>query len=322
MLRTETGTNAINDILLSDEDRTRSPSPAGAADCTGSVDMGHTPAGGRLNNLPTPSQPAFQSIDHRDFSSRSGEPALSQRLILKSSRPHGSSPAPPRSTSQPPGYNSTVNGLGSRRSRPETSHQKAVTMNRKMRIDRILFKKLAREHRQIQEQRTKEGHTKIFRAMKRIRDLPDAYDSEDAIDQAWGPGGLLPNSHNEPEDYGEEAIRMKKVLDRAVRRLLREEDDGLPSGSRGGYIKRKRKRDDVGTGDEQSAYSNRKRSRLNHGRAVSSRGPVRGGMQEEGLDELDFELLGESRDEDQMDAGMDAGEDSDDVTEDETIDGG
>jgi len=317
------GTNAINDILMSDDDRTRSPSPA-AVDHTDPLDVGLGPTGGRVSGLAAPILPAFQAV-HRDASIRGAEPAPAQRLILKSYRPSGSSPAPARTTSQPPAYNHIVNGTGSRRSRPETSHQKAVTVNRKMRIDRILFRRLVREHHQVQERRRKQGRTNVFRAMKRIRDLPDTYDSEDDVDYVWGPGGLLPNFRDEAEDYGEEAIRVKKVLDRAVRRLVREEDEVLPNGSKREYLKRKRKREDLGTGDEQSGCSIRKRSRIHSGRALSRhRSPFREEVQEEGLDDLDLDLLGERRDEEQLEMEMDGesgGDDSEDMSEDETMDG-
>lgn len=161
--------------------------------------------------------------------------------------------------------------------------------------------------------------------MKRIRDLPDTYDSEGDVDYAWGPGGLLPNFRDEPEDYGEEAIRIKTVLDRAVRRLVREENEVLPNGSKREYLKRKRKREDFGTGDEQSGFSIRKRSRIYSGRALSgNRSPMRDDVQEEGLDDLDLDLLGERRDDEQLDVEMDGdsgGEESEDMTEDETMDG-
>ena len=319
------GTNAINDILVSDTDRTRSPSPAGV-EFRDSLDAGHGSAGGRANGLPAHNLPAFQPIN-RDIAIQGADSIPSQRLILKTRpyRPPGSSPAPPRSSSQPPINNSITNGVGSRRSRPETSHQKAVTMNRKMRIDSILFKKLVREHRHVQERRKGEGRTNVFRAMKRIRDLPDTYDSEDDVEHSWGPGGLLPNLRDEPEDYGDEAIRVKKVLDRAVRRLVREENEGLPNGTKREYLKRKRKPEDFGTGDEQYGSSTRKRSRINGDHAFSKgRRPTREEVQEEGLDDLDLDLLGESRDDEQMDGEMDGesgGEDSDDMTEDETMDG-
>ena len=217
------------------------------------------------------------------------------------------------------------NSIGSRRSRPETSHQKAVIINRKMRIDSILFKKLVREQRRVKDRRREEGRTKVFRAMKRIRDLPDSYDSEDDLDHAWGPGGLLPNFRDEAEDYGEEATRIKKVLDRAVRRLVREENGGLHSGAKRGYLKRKRKRDDFGTGDERSGSTTRKRSRISGGGAFSKgSGLAREDIQEEGLDDLDLDLLGESREDEQLEAELDGesvGEDSEDMTEDEIVDG-
>lgn len=305
------GNNTIHDILMSDTDRTRSPSPA-FDDYNNSLNAGH---GGIIDGLPTHIQPAFQAVNR-------STPVHIPILKTKAYRPPGTSPAPPRSSSHGPG--NTMNGLGSRRSRPETSHQKAVTVNRKMRIDRILFRKIKKEHQVVREKRRMDGRTNIFRAMKRIRDLPDTYDSEDDLENAWGPGGLLPNFRREQEDFGEEAIRTKKVLDRAVRRLEREENGTFTNGSKREFLRRKRKREDLGGGGERYAATMRKRSRINVDNPWSKgRGPLRvGHVPEEGLDDLDLDLLGEGRDDEQVDGEMDgesAGEESDDMTEDETM---
>jgi hypothetical protein len=82
--------------------------------------------------------------------------------------------------------------------------------------------------------------------MSRIVDLPDDYDTDDA--GGFGPGGLVPSSA-EGEDFGGEARALRKVIERALRRLAREEG-GAVSGAGG----RKRKfealeREGVGSGD-------------------------------------------------------------------------
>ena len=310
---------------MSDTDRTRSPSPA-IVDYSDSLNAGHGIPSGRVNGLSMQNLPAFHAINRETPPVQGPESTSSQRLILKTRpyRPHGSSPAPPRSSSQPLVHNGIFNGVGSRRSRPETTHQKAVTMNRKMRIDSILFKKLLHEYNFVQDRRKQEGRTKVFRAMKRIRDLPDMYDSEDDREQSWGPGGLLPNFRDEPEDYGEEAVRVKKVLDRAVRRLVREETVGFPKGPKREYLKRKRKREDFGTGDDQPSFGIAKRTRIAGGpTSFKDRSSIRDEVQEEELDDIDLALLGERREDEQIEAEMDidsGGDGSDWLTEDENVD--
>ena len=191
-----------------------------------------------------------------------------------------------------------------------------------MRIDRILFEKLAMEHRRVRATRKKQGRTGIFRAMRRIRNLPDNYDTED--EDAWGPGGLFPE-REELEDYGEEATYAKKVLDRAVRRLTRELNEGTVDGSKREHRKRKRKPENVPTNDDQYGFTARKRSRFNDDYPSSrGRGPGRNQAAEEGLDDLDLDLLGESREEEQQEAeteGESGGEaeSGDEMTEDETV---
>ena len=249
-----------------------------------------------------------------------------QRLVLKTRMDHvpdSSSPAPPGS-GHPILQASNTNGLSQRRPRPETSHQKAVNINRKMRIDHILHKKLGSEHSKMRKRKRKESSSAGFTAMKRIQELPDDYNTED--EHAWGPGGLMPNP-GEDEDYGEEALRQKKAVDRAVRRLARE-DNGLPlNGLIKGYQKRKRKAEGY-TGDEgplERATAKRSRSNGSHGMR-----PERshdGDSHEEALDDLDLDLLGESRDDDHLedemdyDSGIDESEgEGDDMSEEEMMD--
>ena len=273
-------------------------------------------------------------------------------------RPEPSTPAPP-GISHPILHAGNSNGIISqRRPRPETSHQKAVNINRKMRIEHILHRQMVSQHTTIRKQKRKESSSFGFTAMKRIKDLPDGYDTEH--DQAWGPGGLVPNP-DEKEDFGEEALRQKKSIDRAVRRLIREETGGSLDGLVKGYKKRKRKdvEGENGGGDggggsrrgtrggvdgrgprgstrRERERTTRKRGKTNinnnnnnndganHNEAPNKRDRSEGERREEGLDDLDLDLLGESRDDDHddemdEDSGMeiDSEGNGDDDTEEE-----
>lgn len=282
-----------------------------------------------------------------------------------------STPAPP-GISHPILHTGHSNGaISQRRPRPETSHQKAVNMNRKMRIEHILHRQMVLEHVAIRREKRMKGSSFGFTAMKRIKDLPDGYDTEN--ESSWGPGGLVTNL-DEHEDFGEEALRQKKVIDRAIRRLLREEAGGALDGLVAGYRKRKRKDEMERYGNNQGGDSNRDNNNNNRasqsqqgrerereprsgqkrgskhqqqqnhsqhgnqhsynhrnrshnssnapgsgrGRRDRSEGEAR---REEGLDDLDLDLLGESRASDHSEndySGMDNDSEADDVTDEES----
>lgn len=268
-------------------------------------------------------------------------------------RPDPSTPAPP-GISHPILHAGNSNGvISQRRPRPETSHQKAVNINRKMRIEHILHRQLLSRHSLIRKKKKKESSSFGFTAMKRIKELPDDYDTED--EQAWGPGGLVPNRRDPREwqsekddDYGEEALRQRKCIDRAVRRLMRDDAGGPLEGLVKGYRKRKRKGSEgytmvgnsrggatsgggtaggaSGRGREERRARKRNKNhtdnREGRDRVSSRRERSEGERREEGLDDLDLDLLGESRDddhEDEMDeeSGMDSEGEGDEVTEEE-----
>ena len=243
-----------------------------------------------------------------------------QRIVFKTRMDHKldvSTPAPP-GMGHPIIPTGNSNSHGHRRSRPETSHQKAVNMNRKMRIDHILHKQMLDHHHMIRKGEKRKHSSFFFTAMRRIHELPDGYNTED--EDSWGPGGLVPNL-GEKEDFGEAALRHKKVLDRAVRRLARENDRGPMPDLVRGYRKRKRKDSIYKNGDESSP----KRPSNHTGRLEAHADPNLDRERQEGLDDLDLDLLGESRDHDQMEDEVDeesaAAEDSeaegDDATEDD-----
>ena len=225
-----------------------------------------------------------------------------QRLVLKTRmEPHSSSPVPPGS-GHPVFYSAISNGMNSRRPRPETSHQKAVNINRKMRIDHILHKQILAEHDEARREKRRVNSSFGMMVMKRIRQLPDMYDTDE--DNIGGPGGLLPNL-NEVEDFGEEALAYKKAIDRAMRRLYREENRGSLGSMAEGHRKRKRKSRGYADDEEKDGRSRkRRRDNSRHGmRTDRSRDEEK---HDDDLDDLDRALLGEGGDDDQDE------EDSDD----------
>ncbi|KAL8854197.1 MAG: hypothetical protein Q9221_000911 [Calogaya cf. arnoldii] len=265
--------------------------------------------------------PGVHNNTKHTFSDRA-EPA-NVRLVLKSrGAGDGTSNASP---AMPPGANhatfpSNADAPGYRRSRPQTSHQKAVDINRKMRVEHILHQQLRGVHASIRKRKQRRGSSFVFGAMKRIYELPDGYDTES--EGTWGPGGLVPGPREE-EDYGEEALRHKKALDRAIRRLKRDDNEASMNGVvREGKAKRKGKHRSGGFDDGQVGNEFRMPKKREEGgikqaeshpmgsgdEAVQQRAGRQGnGLKpEEGLDELDLDLLGESRDdEDVEDSGLD-----------------
>lgn len=240
-----------------------------------------------------------------------------QRIVFKTRVDHkldAATPAPP-GMGHPIIPTGNSNGHSHRRSRPETSHQKAVNMNRKMRIDHILHKQMLDQHHMIRKAEKRKHSSFFFTAMRRIHELPDGYNTDN--ENSWGPGGLVPNLR-EKEDFGEAALRHKKVLDRAVRRLPREDNRGPISDLVRSYRKRKRKDPVYKNGGESSS-----KRPSDHADARAEQD--RNGERQEGLDDLDLDLLGESRDDDRMEDEVDeesaAAEDSeaegDDATEDD-----
>ncbi|KAI4102330.1 MAG: hypothetical protein LQ339_004685 [Xanthoria mediterranea] len=267
--------------------------------------------------------PGAQADTKHTFSDRA-EPA-NIRLVLKSRGDNTTN----ASTAMPPGANhptfpSNANGHGYRRSRPQTSHQKAVDINRKMRVEHILHQQLHRVHASIRKRKRRKGTSFVFAAMKRIYELPDGYDTEG--ERSWGPGGLVPGP-GEKEAYGEDALRHKKALDRAIRRLERDDNGASMNGVvREGNPKRKAKQRSGGSDDRQSepgvgmagkgeeGYLKQPKSsqiRAEDEAQQHEEGGRGDGLKpEEGLDDLDLDLLGESRDEENGDEDVEDVEDS------------
>ena len=299
-------------ITMSDNDPIRSPSPNSAIHLKPKIDAHDGPIPGMNGNtlMSTPPTGRFSLPRQR---SESNNP---QRLVLKTrieNFPHSSSPVPPGSGH--PTFHTASNGVGPRRQRPETSHQKAVNNNRKMRIDHILHNKIRYHHRMARENRFRARRSFGLMVMNRVKDLPDNYDTDD--DTKWGPGGLVPNP-GEMEDYGEEAMSYKKALDRAIRRMYREEDSGSLDGLVKGYHRRRRRSRDYVEDNERDGQSRKRRRDYDDilARPVGARGRSR---REEALDDLDLALLGEGQDEDdEVDEEIDENDDGD-MTEDEVM---
>ena len=160
--------------------------------------------------------------------------------------------------------------------------------------------------------------------MSRIIDLPENYDTED--EESWGPGGIVPNP-GEEKDYGGEALKHKKVIDRASRRLEREDHGGRSAGSRDRPQNQDTKpevnRKGDGLGMRRSA--NGKAKEETPGTRTGEKGVRRSG-QGEVLDDLDLDLLGEGREEDRAEdesndeSEMDETEDGDENSEDGMMD--
>ena len=136
--------------------------------------------------------------------------------------------------------------------------------------------------------------------MQRIAALPDGYDTED--EDSFGPGGLVPG-HDEEDDYGGEATKRKKVLDRAMRRLYRGQEDAPDAQS---YALQGLSNAFAKQAAQEPAQAPVKRR---SGRGAKQTNGTRGRKprasavrtQPEGLDELDMELLGEAQDDGDVD---------------------
>ena len=137
--------------------------------------------------------------------------------------------------------------------------------------------------------------------MQRIAALPDGYDTED--EDSHGPGGLVPGP-DEEDDFGGEATKRKKVLDRAMRRLYRGQEDAPDTQS---FALQSLSHAFAKQAGQEPAQAPIKRRQ--NGRGGKQTNGTRGRKprasavkpQPEGLDELDMELLGEAQDDGDVD---------------------
>lgn len=205
-----------------------------------------------------------------------------QRIVLKTKVdqvPDSSSPIPP-GLGHPVLLPNNLDGVNQKRPRPQTAHQQAVNENRKARVEHILHNKLEDEHGRRRKKR-KHGEHYLIKAARRISELPDLYDTED--EGSWGPGGLVPNP-GEEEDYGEDALYKHKILNRALRRTNRWDDGDAENRT----VKKGRGHNKADVDDEAQGFPKRRKR---------SSTPVADdeGADNEELDDLELELLGESR---------------------------
>lgn len=302
-------TDELGVIAISDNDPTRTPSPTSAVQYK---PLAMAYEGPHVDMNGEPGVPLFSRFPPANRS----DP---QRLILKTRMaPHSSSPVPPGSA-HPVLYSAVSNGMSSRRPRPETSHQKAVNINRKMRIDHILHKQILAEHEEARRAKKRVNSSFGMMVMKRVRSLPDMYDTDE--EYSWGPGGLMPHP-NEAEDFGEEALAYKKAIDRAIRRLYRQENRGALDGMVEGYRKRKRKSRGY-PDDEEKGGRSRKRRRDGSSQAMRAERSHEEEKADDDLDDLDRALLGEGGDEDQEEEDSDDSEGEEgDITEEEVYERG
>ena len=225
------------------------------------------------------------------------------RLVLKTqpeTNYYSSSPVPP-GAGHPILHAGPSTMSHSRRARPETSHQKAVNNNRKARVENLLHKKLTREQDDIRRANRSRSVTFGHRAMQRIASLPDDYDTED--ENSFGPGGLVPGP-DEEDDFGAEALKWKKVLDRATRRLYRGQE-GAPDTQN--YVMESLNQGITKQAKESAQHMPVKRRQNGRGskqaNGAKTRKPRASAVkpQAEGLDDLDMELLGEAQEDGDMD---------------------
>lgn len=133
--------------------------------------------------------------------------------------PDAASPAPPgqsmmnRFVTEP----SLSHNPSSRRPRPLTQHQLAVEQYRRQRIEYLLAKRKNEAYKILRAKR--ESENPFVRYGQLLQGVPDGYDTEDD-ENSWGKGGLLPNP-DEYEDFGECASYFLSVIRKATRRLDR-----------------------------------------------------------------------------------------------------
>ena len=157
--------------------------------------------------------------------------------------------------------------------------------------------------------------------MSRIIDLPEDYDSES--EGAWGPGGLVPNP-GEEIDFAGEALRHKKVIERAQRRLARADRGDRSQHIRYGSLNRNRRPDVESKGGLLALGMSRDNSKGGEGLRTRHAGTNEDHIgEQEALDDLDLDLLGEGRgedDESMEDSGLnESEEESDDITDEEMM---
>ncbi|OMP84104.1 Ino eighty subunit 1 [Diplodia seriata] len=167
----------------SDTDRTRSASPPSVAGYPPRI----TP-NMRINNLlnddgpSTPQPPQGKGPGRGNWGPRSkGTPSSVGGSARHPFKAHldAASPSVALGGAGPHGFYLPLNGTDPsvNRKRPPTAHQMAVEQHRKKQVDYILDRKLRTQHREAERRRKREGT--FSRAWKRLKLMPDGYDSEE-----------------------------------------------------------------------------------------------------------------------------------------------
>lgn len=250
----------------SDTDRTRSASPPSVAGFPPRI----TP-NMRINNLlnddgpSTPQPPPTKGPGRGNWGPRSkGTPSTIGSSARHPFKAHldAASPSMSLGGSGPHGFYLPLNGTDPsiNRKRPPTAHQMAVEQHRKKQVDYILDRKLRNRHREAERRRKREGT--FSRAWKRLKLMPDGYDSEEEFYAAAAlaaENGVLEHSpvrrpmleatrlagltpivgRLELDDCGEEMAHWARIFRQTGRRLDRW--DGNPDAV---PIKKRKDRDE------------------------------------------------------------------------------
>lgn len=289
----------------------------------------------------TPGQSARSRSKRPKRDSSLNRSAGQQRLLLKTKSeqsPDVVSPGPPgyvpiqsRFVNEP-----TLLQQSARRPRPLTQHQLAVEQYRRQRIEYLLSRRKNETYRLLRAKR--ESQIPFGRCGRLLQGVPDGYDTEDE-ENSWGKGGLLPNPEEE-EDFGECANYFLSVIRKATRRLDRWDYENANGPKRDRRREREERRarmemaameDPVETGRTSTSARNRARnarnarrraeaaarpkvgavaashatdSRPSGGSGVAGTGKTAIEMTtkgEDGLDDIDRELLGEASGDDDDD---------------------
>ena len=218
----------------------------------------------------------------RDVGGDRGGP---QRIILKTKMhqiPDSTSPAPPGAG------HPVLHSNPDRRQRPLTAHQQAVERNRQQRVEYLLDRKKRTMYERRKKKREEEGS--IWRALKRCEEMEDPFmnSEEEGFKDTNGPfkdqgfGGLTALV-NEDEDYGEEVAAYSAALRRARRRLDRWEEAGKANG---GFLGAKKEPNGVDRdGEDEDDYE--------EDYEMPKPRDVVIGADDDELDDMDRELLGE-----------------------------
>ncbi|KAK4986368.1 hypothetical protein LTR50_005346 [Elasticomyces elasticus] len=129
----------------------------------------------------------------------------SQTILPKSLSPH----APLQfQVFQPAEHIPTPNYQASKRNRPPTQHQVAISRYRRERIDFILDRRI--RHLHIDAKRRREAQPTIMRAWKRIKLLPQGYDSEEEAGKSKKEADTVLHTRDKENVRGEHETKDKR----------------------------------------------------------------------------------------------------------------